>query len=121
MQNAETVKTSVPAFKEWRNLKDSQIDEILEPMGLVEKLMALRETDRHYRYLGHLDKKYRAELMQMYMNTITTHYGAGGHKKAEVNKWLAEGCKEAMIELKMPIPSNEICFVLGQFNGKGSF
>jgi hypothetical protein len=116
----EKEKTSVPPFKEWRNLKDSQIDEILEPMGLVEKLMALRETDRSSRHLGYLYGKYRAELMQMYMNAITTYYGAGGHKKAESNKWLSEGYKEAMIELKMPIPSIEICFVLGQFNGKGS-
>lgn len=113
-------KKSIPAFKEWRNLTDSQIDEILEPMGLVEKLMCLRETDRGFRHLGYLDGKYRAELMQHYMNAIQTYYTAGGRKKAESNKWLSEGYKEAMVELKMPIPSIEICFVLGQFNGKGT-
>lgn len=55
------------------------------------------------------------------MNATTTYYGAMGHKKAQSNKWIADEFKELMEEHNIPVPNNEICFVLGKFNGEGSY
>lgn len=117
----ETQITIPATEKEWRSLTDEQIHEIFKPMELKERLNVLRNAPKMYRLIGYYDQITRAELMQRYMNATTTYYGAMGHKKADANKWIADGYKELMEEHKIPVPNNEICFVLGKFNGEGSY
>ena len=105
----------------WRDLSDEQTDEILQPLSLIEKLKVLKTySPLQYRYTGYLYNKYQAELMRCYMNARVTYGQAIGNKKSDRNRCYAETYKEAMIELKIPIPADEICWVLGVFNGVGS-
>ena len=54
------------------------------------------------------------------MNARVNNSKSLGNKKSERNKWQSENYKNAMIDLKIPIPADEICWVLGGFNGDGS-
>ena len=105
----------------WRDLSDEQIDEILQSLSLIEKLKVLNTySPLQYRYTGYLYQKYQAELMCWYMNARVTYAEAIGNKKSDRNRFLIETYKEAMVELKIPIPADEICWVLGKFNGEGA-
>ncbi len=105
----------------WRDLSDSEIDEFLAPFNLIEKLKVLHDNSPNmWRYSEYLYKKYQAELMCWYMNARVTYAEAIGNKKSERNKFLLEKYKEAMVELKIPIPAKEICWILGKFNGEGA-
>ena len=90
-------------------------------MKLLEKLEALENAPKMRCPIGHHHKLSCAELMQWYMNAQETFYSCNGNNKANQNQRLANYYKELMVKYKIPIPSNDICFVLGQFNGKGSY
>ena len=107
--------------KEWRSLTDEQIHEIFQPMELKERLNVLKSAPKMYRLIGYYDKLTRAQLMQRYMNATTTYYECLGHKKADSNRWIADSYKSLMEEHGIPVPSIDICFVLGSFNGEGSY
>ena len=105
----------------WRDLSDSEIDEFLAPFNLIEKLKVLQDNSPNmWRYSEYLYEKYKAELMTKYMNARVTYAQSLGNQKSERNKWQSENYKNAMIDLKIPIPADEICWVLGKFNGDGS-
>ena len=105
----------------WRDLSDGEIDEFLASFNLIEKLKVLQDNSPNmWRYSEYLYKKYKAELMTSYMNARVTYSQSLGNKKSERNKWQSENYKNAMIDLKIPIPADEICWVLGGFNGDGS-
>lgn len=113
---------TIPATeKEWRSLSDEQIHEIFKPMEIKDRLNVLKTAPTMYRLIGYYERITKAELMQRYMNATTTYYEALGHKKADANKWIAEDYKKLMKKHKIPVPNNDICFVLGQFNGQGSY
>jgi|LakMenEpi03Aug12_release.lakeMendotaPanAssembly.Ray.scaffolds.fasta_scaffold589557_1 hypothetical protein len=118
MENKITIPTTE---KEWRSLTDEQTHELFNSMELKEKLNVLKTAPKMYRLIGYYDQITRAEVMQRYMNATTTYYGAMGHKKAESNKWIADSYKSLMEENDIPVPNNDICFVLGKFNGEGSY
>ena len=68
------------------------------------------------------------ELLQCFLNARKTWYGAGGHTKANMNKYHAEryqteilkrGGKDALDELLKQKDSKGD--VLGSFNGRGSW
>ena len=114
--------TTVPKTeKEWRELNYSQINELFQSMKLVEKLEILENAPKWFSSIGHHHKLSCAELMQCYMNAQQTFYSCNGNNKANQNQRLANYYKELMVKYKIPIPSIDICFVLGEFNGKGSY
>jgi hypothetical protein len=105
----------------WRDLSDVEIDEFLASFNLIEKLKVLQDNSPNmWRYSEYLYKKYQSELMTSYMNARVTYSNSLGNKKSERNKYISEYYKNAMIDLKIPIPSDEICWILGVFNGVGS-
>jgi hypothetical protein len=114
--------TTIPKTEqEWRSLTDEQIHEIFTPMKLGDRLNVLSIAPKMYRLIGYYDKLTRSQVMQSYMNAMITYYKCSGHKKADQNKWRAETYKTLMETHKIPIPCNDICFVLGDFNGDGSY
>lgn len=114
-------KTLPRTHQEWRSLTDEQIHEIFTPMKLGDRLNVLNTAPKEYRLIGYYDKLTRSQVMQRYMNAIITYYQCLGHKKADSNKWVAETYKTLMETHQIPVPSNDICFVLGVFNGEGSY
>ena len=120
-QKINNMTTITKTKQEWRSLTDEQIHEIFMPMKLGDRLNVLMTAPKEYRLIGYYDKLTRSQVMQIYMNCIITYYKAGGHNKAETNKWRAESYKNLMEIHNIPIPCNDICFVLGEFNGDGSY
>jgi hypothetical protein len=105
----------------WRDLSDGEIDEFLASFNLIEKLKVLQDNSPNmWRYSEYLYKKYKAELMTSYMNARVTCSQSLGNKKTERNRSICEYYKNAMIDLEIPIPADNICWVLGVFNGLGS-
>ena len=105
----------------WRDLSDVEIDEFLASFNLIEKLKVLQDNSPNmWRYSEYLYKKYKAELMTSYMNARVTCSQSLGNKKTERNRSICEYYKNAMIDLEIPIPADNICWVLGVFNGLGS-
>jgi hypothetical protein len=105
----------------WRDLSDSQIDEFLASFNLIEKIKVLQDNSpTMWRYSDYLYKKYKAELMTAYMNARVTYSQSIGNNKSDRNRSVCENYKNSMVELKIPIPSDEICWILGVFNGVGS-
>lgn len=106
--------------EEWYKLGYEKANEILGPMPLLKRLEILQNTPQSVLPYDYWLRKSKAELMQWYMNALTTHYSCGGHWKAARNEERAEEYKELMKKYKVPVPPNEISFVLGEFNGDGT-
>lgn len=107
----------------WRDLSDSEIDKLLEPLSLVEKLRILKDYSplNDWRYTEYLYREYKAELLQSYMNARVTYFGALGNYKSAQNQYFCETYKTQMLQFEIPVPIDAICHILGRFNGKGSY
>jgi hypothetical protein len=58
--------------------------------------------------------------VQRLANAITTDMGSLGHRKAMVNKMLAEKHTADMIAKGQPIPPKHFLLAIGKFNGEGA-
>ena len=105
--------------QQWAAMSHEQANEILAPLPLVERIDALTKTPSSMVPYEYWIRKSKAELMQCYMNAITTQ-SCLGHSKAERNEQAANHYLQLMIEYNIPIPPKEICYILGEFNGYGS-
>tara|TARA_R110002020_G_scaffold309888_1_gene525758 strand:+ start:334 stop:717 length:384 start_codon:yes stop_codon:yes gene_type:complete len=121
LKSYEEVLAHLPTSAAIRDLSDSEVDKILEPLSLMDKIRIMKDNfPLSMRYPEYLYKMFRAEIMQYYMNALTTYYGALGHNKADMNEFRKDKYEDFMKEMNIPIPAKEVSFVLGQFNGKGS-
>lgn len=105
--------------KEWADMGYEKANEILKPMPLLERLEVLQNTPSSMVPYEHWIRVSKAELMQWYMNALTT-CSCGGHGKGQRNEQAVIEYKKLMEQYKVPVPSNEIAYVLGIFNGEGS-
>jgi hypothetical protein len=106
-------------FNEWRDMDSKKATEILQAMSLLERLEVLENVPRSNNpFEWHISESKR-ELMQYYMNAFAT-CSCLGHSKGARNESLVKWYGELMQKYDIPIPPNEICWVLGNFNGKGS-
>lgn len=105
--------------KEWSDMGYKKANEILEPMSLIERLEVLKNTPSSMTPFEYWIRKSKAELMQWYMNALTT-CSCGGHGKGERNEQAVEKYEKLMKQYKIPVPSDEVSYILGVFNGEGS-
>lgn len=105
--------------EEWRDMGYEKANAILKPMPLLERLEALQNAPESMTPYEHWIRKSKAELMQWYMNALTT-CSCGGHKKGERNEQAVKQYSELMQKYNVPTPPREICYILGEFNGEGS-
>lgn len=105
--------------EEWRDMGYEKANAILKPMPLLERLEALQNAPESMTPYEHWIRKSKAELMQWYMNALTT-CSCGGHGKANANERAVKEYSELMQKYNIPKPPSEICYILGEFNGEGS-
>jgi hypothetical protein len=120
----EQVVLNLPKEKNgWKDLSDNEIDKLLEPLTLDEKLRVLKNYSplNQWRYTEYLYRKYKAELLQSYMNARVTYFGALGHYKSGQNDFYCQKYKSQMSEFQIPVPEDSITLILGVFNGEGSY
>jgi hypothetical protein len=104
---------------EWRVMDSKKASELLLAMPLLERLEVLQTTPRYDSPFEWHYKKAKRELMEWYMNARAT-CSCGGHSKGARNEALVKKYGELMKNYNIPIPPDEICWVLGVFNGNGA-
>lgn len=114
-----TTLNVLPTTKEWATMGYEKANEILAPMPLIERLEALQNAPSSMLPYEYWIRKSKAELMQWYMNAKTT-CSCGGHGKGQRNEDAVKYYSELMGKYSVPTPPNEICYILGIFNGEGS-
>ena len=107
------------SFEQWRTMDSQKAKEILQAMPLLDRLEVLQNTPRSHNPFEWIFKQSKKEIMQWYMNAKAT-CSCGGHGKGARNEALVKWYGELMEKYGIPIPPNEICWVLGQFNGEGA-
>ena len=105
--------------KEWATMGYEKANEILSPMPLIERLEALRTAPSSMLPYEYWIKKSKSELMQWYMNALTTR-SCLGHGKRRANDDAVEEYLELMKKYEVPVPPNNIAYILGEYNGEGS-
>jgi len=75
---------------------------------------AQRAEENKKEYVGVSDE----ELLTMLANATSTHYGAGGHTKAELNEWAARRHRREMVRRGLAVPDDKELLKLGTFNGR---
>ncbi len=122
----ETENKVSHTFNEWKDMAydmaymdSTKASELLQSMPLLERLEVLQTTPRYHSPFEWHYKKAKKELMEWYMNARAT-CSCGGHGKGARNEALVKKYGELMKKYQIPIPPDEICWVLGIFNGKGS-
>ena len=113
-----TEKTSITT-KEWATMGYEKANEILSSMPCIERLEALQNAPSSMLPYEYWIRKSKAELMQYYMNAVTTQ-SCLGHSKAQRNEDAANSYLELMSKHNVPTPANDICYILGEFNGEGA-
>lgn len=111
--------TEIITTKEWASMGHEKANEILGSMPLVERLEALGNTPISMCPYEYWIQKSKAELMQWYMNAVATQ-SCLGHSKAQRNEDAASYYLELMTKYSVPVPSNDVCYILGIFNGERS-
>jgi hypothetical protein len=106
-------------LQEWREMDSTKASIILQAMPLIERLEVLKNTPNHTNPFEFLFKKAKRELMEWYMNARAT-CSCLGHSKGARNESLVRKYGELMKNYNIPIPSDEVCYVLGIFNGDGA-
>jgi hypothetical protein len=106
-------------LQEWREMDSKKASEILLAMSLLERLEVLKNTPNYTSPFEFIFKKAKRELMEWYMNARAT-CSCLGHAKGARNESLVRKYGELMKKHGIPIPSDEVCFVLGIFNGNGA-
>ena len=105
--------------KDWSEMGYKKANEILEPMPLLKRLKVLQDAPSSMTPYSEWIRRSKAELMQWYMNAKAT-CSCGGHQKGYRNEQLVKKYAELMEKYAIPIPANEICYILGVFNGNGA-
>lgn len=106
--------------QEWRALGHEKANEILEPMEPVERLEVLKNAPPTMLPYEYWIAKSKRDLIHYYMNAKST-CSCLGHWKGQQNDFLCEKYRKEMERFNVPIPSDEIAYALGIFNGKGSY
>lgn len=65
--------------------------------------------------------QHKKRVIQQYMNLRVTMENSESQDKAKRNKDRADFYKFAMLTYNVPIPSEEVCDIMGDFNGEGTF
>ena len=113
-------KTKIPSTtKEWSEIGYVKANEILSSTPLIERLELLQNTPSSMTPYEHWIRKSKAELMQWYMNALTT-CSCGGHGKGQRNEMAVKEYLDLMNKYGVPKPSREIVNILRIFNGEGS-
>jgi len=66
-------------------------------------------------------QQHRKQVIQRYMNLRKTEGYSESQYKSELNKSMADFYVKSMFKYKIPIPSEEVCDIMGDFNGEGTF
>ena len=114
-----TIEPKEITRKEWSEMGYEKANELLEPMPLFQRLEVLQNVPPSMTPFEYWIRKSKADLMQCYMNAKTT-CSCGGHGKAERNERAVVRYLELMEKYSVPVPSNEVSYVLGIFNGEGA-
>jgi hypothetical protein len=108
--------------QEWKDMgyiDSAKASELLQSMPLLERLEVLQNTPLHHSPFEWHYKKAKKEIIQWYMNARAT-CSCTGHSKAARNEALVKKYGELMKKYNIPLPPDEICWVLGVFNGDGA-
>lgn len=116
----ETINVNEITTQEWCHMGYKKANEILEPMPLLKRLEVLQNAPPSMTPYEYWIRASKAELMQWYMNALTTR-SCLGHSKAQGNEDAVNEYWELMKKYKIPVPSNEVAYILGVFNGAGSY
>jgi hypothetical protein len=96
-----------------------KVNPIMEQIETIDRLEVLQNCPLNHLPFDYWLKKSKQELMQFYMNAMVTT-SCLGHWKAERNEGRVKYYGELMAKYKVPKPSQEVAYLLGNFNGKGS-
>ena len=107
-------------ISQWANIGYKKANEILAPMDLFERLEILKNTPSSMLPYEHWIRQSKKELMQRYMNAFVT-MSCMGHWKGERNVQLCNTYLKKMKEHNVPVPKNKVIYILGVFNGEGSY
>lgn len=106
--------------KEWRSLGYVVANEILSPMKPIQRLEVLKNAPSRMTPYEQWIKRSKSQIIQFYMNARVT-CSCGGHWKGEQNARLVGEYSKTMKTHNIPMPSSDICYVMGIFNGEGSY
>ena len=106
--------------KEWGSLGHVIANEILSPMKPIDRLEVLENAPDRMLPYEHWIRKSKSQIIQFYMNARVT-CSCGGHWKGDQNARLVGEYSKTMETHDIPIPSSDICYVMGIFNGDGSY
>ena len=105
--------------KEWAEMGHQKANEILESLPLLQRLSVLQNTPQAMCPYEEWVRRSKAELIQWYMNAMTT-CSCGGRGKMQRNEDAVREYSEVMKKYNIPKPSSDICYILGIFNGAGA-
>lgn len=112
--------TTTISRTEWASMGYEKANQILSSIPLIERLEVLQDVPSTHVPFEHWIRVSKAELMQWYMNALVTS-SCIGHSKSERNMESANQYLELMNKYNVPVPSNDVCYILGVFNGDGSY
>jgi len=113
----KTVKTT---NYNWKEMDRKEAEKILSEMPLRERLESLQDAPETITFYKVWIRESKAELIQWYMNAQCTR-SCGGHFTGQMNDNFVKEYTLLMEKYDVPIPSKKVCYVLGEFNGDGSF
>ena len=114
------MNTHETTIYKWKEMGRKEANEILSQMPLRERLESLQDAPETMTPYSYWIKKSKAELMQWYMNAQCTR-SCGGHFKGQMNDEFVKEYTLLMEKYDVPTPSKEVSYILGEFNGAGSF
>ena len=106
--------------EDWKTMDYKRANEILSALPLIERLEVLMGTPNEMTPYGHWLKVSKVELVTWYMNASVT-CSCLGHSKGQRNESAVKEYLQLMEKFNCPIPPMEITYLLGIFNGKGSY
>lgn len=105
--------------KEWSDMGYEKANALLEPINPLVRLEILQNAPSSMTPYEEWIRRSKAEIIQWYMNALKT-CSCGGHGKGERNEQAVKEYKVLMEKYSIPVPSSEISYILGIFNGEGS-
>jgi hypothetical protein len=104
----------------WAEMPTDQAKQLLLNMSTIDRLEAMEDAPTIGNLYEHLRKLSSKELIQMYMNARITCAMCGGHAKANANFIQTQYLRELIEWYNLPVPNDDICFIMGEFNSIGS-
>ena len=106
--------------KEWSKMHYTIANDLLKPLDPEKRLEVLQNAPKNMLPYEGWIKKSKQDILQRYMNARVTAAQCLGHTKANMNAGRITYYHNYILEYNIPMPSDKVIYLLGDFNGKGS-